>query len=1106
MVADRKKFFASQVKPGNANTPCAYTYIFPARMALSSESTTPFMLAGKLKALDIPLEYVGPYRFTLRRLNKGSLYVLEKAGLSLVCFEVNENGLIEGQDWLALDNTISELYIVYSPWKWDKEFEKKVSQNPAGYMQKVTLEIGTQYVGGPEQIGELVEEYREAPGRIVSLRGFPGAKAENVCDSEAIYADVETYAPKSEDDYRYLYRRWRDGGQDIVWRRPVHGALPPLPCPDAVEKKRAFLLAIHDSIGIAREFASLHEASVATLASRNDWFAYPHTIANYAKALLEVNPSYSEHLQQNYHIIESYWLGSWARSHGFKEPPEEMRKGVRPPTVDEKLYYVRDWKMADTPPYSHVLTWAVIREARRFPGAVKSKQTLMVYPDIDLGPKQEDEWVWTEGDAYRSKLPRGTSGYPVPGRINGQPRWILQPYEVLPAKWDVPGINGFLYERKKNAAILARQMKLLTDARTSWLGADGIHSFVSAMRRGSASSLDYLTKREMAYAECHAAFTTDDDGKDSAEKLYMKGQGEPVKLFKDVMAGKVEGQSAYVNEDESLTALIEIFGFYLENLPDATAKELHDAWDERLYQGATADVTTLSLQDLTRIITEEGLSAIDDTAHENKEAEAAFNAAKETANPAAPLLRSEVPPLEDRKAVGKPLEFYIRKEIIKGSGKWAMEKIKTEIKSRCLAIINDPSRQSGRARAVLKATRAFERYMKYWALGIAVKSAGSKPSLVSFLKLAKAVSSVLAVRRARAALMYITKRWGTAGGLSRGLIVILGKKSAGKYLGLFADLGESYSLYKKDDYDAAAMTAGTAVVTVALVSFGGIFSVISIPVGILGAILAGYWTNSVDEDWLTHCFWGRYYEKTYKKDSYPPFSYKQFFEKIEKNNEPEDNKRNPEAPEEGINEHGEQQLQWISMMSEPKLTHAPFAVYDTKEMRSKTLLYVKYTVRLFDALQSSIIPKASITTILGKKELTLNMEPDEFMPIPFRLTLGVPENGNDADIASDKQSEEKSSDSSPKITEPMQMVSLEGVFDTGALYKHATQGNTYASSGDYDFRPQLILEMTFKYIPEVAITKPKKPLWISLDPFDADMGDPAASIRYFELLTEIQQK
>lgn len=325
MASKRQKFLSSQVEPGKGNEPCQFNYVFPARIALSSESTTPFMNADFLKVPDLPVQKVDPYRYTLRRMRLGEIYVLEKAHMEFFEFPLDDWGQIkkqpgsdlDTQPWITLDKTVTNFYIAFSQWKWDDNFKAQVIKNPENHMQKVTLEAGQNYVGSANLISELVEEYREKPGKLMSLRGFP--KAKTICDSESVYADDDVYAPAESEGkigQRKLVRRWRDGSFDFRWTPIKKGTTPTVPCPTAQMDKRVFLLAVHDSVGIAREFASLQQTSVATLTARNDWYAYLHTIANYVNTLLAVNPSYGQHLQQNYFTYQKSILGPWLFWHG----------------------------------------------------------------------------------------------------------------------------------------------------------------------------------------------------------------------------------------------------------------------------------------------------------------------------------------------------------------------------------------------------------------------------------------------------------------------------------------------------------------------------------------------------------------------------------------------------------------------------------------------------------------------------------------------------------------------------------------------------------------------------------------------------------------------
>lgn len=161
---------------------------------------------------------------------------------------------------------------MYSEFAWSEEYRKKAEADPEKYMQAIQLIPGTPFVDAVGEEGhpdawplaaELVEEYRYAPGHVMSLRGYVKAA---VCDNEPLYG-VPNHDPQGgKGGASMVQRRWRD-------------AFTEFPHTPFSEEKRPFtacslLVALYDTGGMGQELASLQKVSCATILHYVNWHGY----------------------------------------------------------------------------------------------------------------------------------------------------------------------------------------------------------------------------------------------------------------------------------------------------------------------------------------------------------------------------------------------------------------------------------------------------------------------------------------------------------------------------------------------------------------------------------------------------------------------------------------------------------------------------------------------------------------------------------------------------------------------------------------------------------------------------------------------------------------
>lgn len=507
---------------------CVKVALYPVRYALCSATEEPLadkqhLLKPFFKKSGLGSTDLTQYKITLRRLRheqRGFVYVYQKDERpEIQVYPVTE--ACEPVYFVDVGKEEDDLFIAYSEAEWTVDIMERVKKNPGAYMQHVKLQSGADYMEPLEEdtFPTLVEECLAEPRRIMSLRGYP--ESSKVCDTEPEY--LTERHPKGDD--LVTERRWRDAKIDFMpmenpypGRRAERDACAKQPGADI----NAYLVALLDPLGIARELAGLHQTSCETIGHHAAWYGYGEIVAESYMKFTEANPE-------------------WANK-GHKTEWE---------FVDEKIYKIRNFPAAAEADYAAMVkAWE--GNLRSNPGhrrIILRRSNLLGIYKFELQKCDDPGSLYFDCSKGKSRLGwlleeimRRFDSFNLPGSAELvfyseiQYDWRCSFIEYAPVfrtsddyRVDLGALGEFHDRYQTEINHLGSELEFLVQDWGTWLKTDGDFGFCKAFRVFAPDNEYRVKERELAYAACHNGMTQFQAGKSAAFELYFPTGPEAAK-------------------------------------------------------------------------------------------------------------------------------------------------------------------------------------------------------------------------------------------------------------------------------------------------------------------------------------------------------------------------------------------------------------------------------------------------------------------------------------------------------------------------------------------------------------------------------------------------
>lgn len=538
-----------------------------------------------------------------------------------------------------------QLFIACTSVEWTEAVKKLVLADPEKYMQKIGFSdgpcrvelqknlhladrLGKREVRKEEEdkpcLEHLVEEYMPSPHHLMSIRGFeyPGCPLSpcnprlcdedhpcprRICDSEGTY--WHPTFPVTDRTKEVLDSRWRDG-----WT-PNFNARPSPDTPEATQKildqgeeaalksleTPRLLVALHDPVGMAMEFASLYDTGCTTIEKHADWYFYGNNVAQTCHFLVgQQSAMRSFYLQHAWKyqggvaspsfdpgtLLASFDSETWFHPY-IKMPILDQleRWNIKMPALDylkgvEKSVQAFLRKSNKTILFQDLLRkWETeLQEApktvrirvRQFPFVLNKNVHQPFFISLEKSENQKHWSAVSFQDAEFNGLPGALLELERACRSPGATmrRWVTsgegveiafvegRGFCLFSAHKEMQGENHEFYNEAsifqerflRETEILQKALFAITGDWETMLRSTGPFGFCKAFNLFDLERPKNFSDREDFYASCHTRMSLFPAGRELARRLYFSSQNpenEWDKLFWKIFGGRetMEGRS-----------------------------------------------------------------------------------------------------------------------------------------------------------------------------------------------------------------------------------------------------------------------------------------------------------------------------------------------------------------------------------------------------------------------------------------------------------------------------------------------------------------------------------------------------------------------------------
>lgn len=244
-------------------TYCAEQHIFPVRYALTSEAHPPIW-GQPLYSEHLP--NLENYKFTLRTIYKGYIFIFWKGCHDVVCYRAKDKMFMnafknadEGKPTITIPHGVNTIFIRYldipdGGRPLDSSTLEKIAENLRSenykYMQEVRLDES--YGASMDCIATYVEEFRKR--RTGYLSYLPSWGNNN---------DILKFSRRAvpHKDNSNFFRRWKASADRIRWQKATEFC------------KSTRLVALHDCIGNLLDCVSIQARSLKAISYFQQWHA-----------------------------------------------------------------------------------------------------------------------------------------------------------------------------------------------------------------------------------------------------------------------------------------------------------------------------------------------------------------------------------------------------------------------------------------------------------------------------------------------------------------------------------------------------------------------------------------------------------------------------------------------------------------------------------------------------------------------------------------------------------------------------------------------------------------------------------------------------------------
>lgn len=272
---------------------CAFRRVYLTRYALTHEKNPAFdaiTTLGKEGGLVTDIKSSGPmwnFFYTLRLLRPGGrIYVYEESVQMLKAYTVS-NALGNGQKPFFVEVHEDEpyIYVAYSEVDWPKDYWDNMLADGAYQrrMQRIDLvNAGAKHTAPLEQYTELVEEYRERPGKLLSLRHL---MEDSVFEPVSLEYDERLKASSKE---LVIGERWQssanpfgDYKKEFFAQKKMQKDYVSLPHPwrpDTSASPAPVLAALADPLGEGLDLATIHSNNLEDVMLYTGYYGYTYIL------------------------------------------------------------------------------------------------------------------------------------------------------------------------------------------------------------------------------------------------------------------------------------------------------------------------------------------------------------------------------------------------------------------------------------------------------------------------------------------------------------------------------------------------------------------------------------------------------------------------------------------------------------------------------------------------------------------------------------------------------------------------------------------------------------------------------------------------------------